>query len=639
MILATNTMPELKKNVLNFRYSTNFKYEGMLTHSFDRFYVVTKFEMPKIENPQLTMFTFDFACKHLMSDRTFMQKYLKHCQRMVPYVRLYQKQVQYYNQTAYDMLQNEINLILPTRNEPNRKKRFLSAVLGTVASKIIGLAFEEISSFLHHKRHRALNKAIKQINERQNIEHNRIYHLEDTMIMYGKYNSDTLTNLIDTVHRMHNFTSLKERLFVGRVNECLKQQLTHHNDEHSYSITTLLFLRTINEKYVRMYERFINELKTYSKAIHILSKGYLPITLIPPSKLEAILQQVKTALAKTNKNYDLVLNRLYLYYDMKLVTFGIDQDKNLIIQFPVFVAPYMQARLTLYQIETVPVPILDMNDKAQSYMQLKIIKPYIALNDEMYILLRSQELNTCKKIGYEYFCEELFVVNSKHKFSCASAVYFNLNHEIKQKCNFEYYFNKTDITPSMLDSGQNIILANWPSYKRLICIYNNNIPVNIPSHPYVLLDRNILCNCDIEAEDNFLLESLAACGENNIQKLEMFFTVNLAFLDHLEDLTGVLDTPIDRNWMHDKQILPISLDSFEINSSLLQAPKTLKDHIKQLQEQNKKLQVNVPHHNTKSNFKGFILSFIADIIDFATALLTIIMALVVIYVVTRHSKL
>ena len=126
-----------------------------------------------------------------------------------------------------------------------------------------------------------------------------------------------------------------------------------------------------------MYERFINELKTYSKAIHILSKGYLPITLIPPSKLEAILQ-VKTALAKTNKNYDLVLNRLYLYYDMKLVTFGIDQDKNLIIQFPVFVAPCVQARLTLYQVETVPVPILDMNNKAQPSTQLKIIKPYIA---------------------------------------------------------------------------------------------------------------------------------------------------------------------------------------------------------------------------------------------------------------------
>ena len=212
-------------------------------------------------------------------------------------------------------------------------------------------------------------------------------------------------------------------------------------------------------------------------------------------------------MAKTIKKYDLVLNRLYLYYDMKLAMFGINQDKNLIIQFPVFVAPYTQTRLTLYQIETVPVPILDMNDKAQSHTQLKINKPYITLNDETYISLRSQELNTCKRICYEYFCEELFVVKSKHKFSCASAVYCNLNHEIKQNCNFDYYFNKTDITPSVLDGGQKIILPNWPSYKRLICTFNNNIPVNIPRHLYVLLDRNILCNCDIGAEDNFLLES------------------------------------------------------------------------------------------------------------------------------------
>ena len=142
----------LRKNVLNFGYSANFKYKGMLTNSLDIFYVVTKFEMPKIDDLKLTTFTFDFACKHLMSDRTFKQKYLKHCQRIVPYVRLYQKQVQYYNQTAYHILQNEINLILPTLNEPNRKKRFLSAVLGTVASKNIGLAFKGISSFLHHKR-------------------------------------------------------------------------------------------------------------------------------------------------------------------------------------------------------------------------------------------------------------------------------------------------------------------------------------------------------------------------------------------------------------------------------------------------------------------------------------------------------
>ena len=163
-----------------------------------------------------------------------------------------------------------------------------------------------------------------------------------------------------------------------------------------------------------MYEKFINELRSYSKAIRILSEGYLPITLIMPSKLEAILQQVQLVITKSNQSYEIVLNRLYLYYNMKLVTFGIDYQKNLIIQFPVFIQLYMQTKLTLYQVETVPVLILDAGNKVQSYTQLKIEKPYIALNDDTYITIHPQELNNWKKIGYKYFCEELFVVKSKH---------------------------------------------------------------------------------------------------------------------------------------------------------------------------------------------------------------------------------
>ena len=42
---------------------------------------------------------------------------------------------------------------------------------------------------------------------------------------------------------------------------------------------------------------------------------------------------------------------------MQLVTFGIDKDKNLIVQFPVFIQPYTQQPLVLCQLETVPVPI------------------------------------------------------------------------------------------------------------------------------------------------------------------------------------------------------------------------------------------------------------------------------------------
>ena len=172
-------------------------------------------------------------------------------------------------------------------------------------------------------------------------------------------------------------------------------------------------MTTVQEKYVRMYERFIEEMKLYCRAIRILSKGYLPISLLPPSKLEKILSELRIAIAKSNKDYDLVLNRPYLYYDMKLVTFRIDNQRNLIVQFPVFIRPNTQKRLVMYQIETTPVPILDENEQVHSYTELKIEKPYITLNEETYIMLHSQELKMCKRIRYKYYWKELFVVKVK----------------------------------------------------------------------------------------------------------------------------------------------------------------------------------------------------------------------------------
>ena len=92
------------------------------------------------------------------------------------------------------------------------------------------------------------------------------------------------------------------------------------------------------------------------------------------------------------------------------------------------------------------------------------------------------------------------MLKHKSKYSCDSAIYFDLDSEIiKENCQFYFYYNKTEIN----------YLANWPNYKHIICIFNNDIPIRIPSYPYVLLNRSVLCNCGIEVENNFLLESLA----------------------------------------------------------------------------------------------------------------------------------
>ena len=227
-----------------------------------------------------------------------------------------------------------------------------------------------------------------------------------------------------------------------------------------------------------------------------------------------------------------------------------------------------------------------MNENTESYTWIKIDKPYITLNPDTYISIRMEELRTCKRIGYEYYCEELFVVNSKTKYSCASALYFQLDRQtIKENCIFDYCYNKTDVKLSILDGGYEIVLANWPNFKRIICSTHNNIPLEIPNHPYVLLNRMALCNCIIEAESNFLLESIAACNpEKTDAVLEMYFIANKAFLNYFDELIDTLDIPVFHNITKQEHVLPISLESDGFDEELLSAPKTLRDLVEKYKE-------------------------------------------------------
>ena len=195
---------------------------------------------------------------------------------------------------------NDICKILPKFPTDCRHKRgtILASVLGSIASSIIGLAYEGISSFLHHKRNKALHKAVAVMDQKTNLQCNRIHHLEDTVIMYGVYNVDTLTDLIDTVHRVQNFTTLNERTFAGKLHDWM-ELYSHNKGIHHYAINSVLLLMMVREKYVKMYERFIEELKMYLKATRVLSKAYLLISLLPPSKLEKTQKEVRIAIAKS----------------------------------------------------------------------------------------------------------------------------------------------------------------------------------------------------------------------------------------------------------------------------------------------------------------------------------------------------
>ena len=235
-------------------------------------------------------------------------------------------------------------------------------------------------------------------------------------------------------------------------------------------------------------------MKDLLDSIGILSTGHLPPLLFPPTVLDNITTNAIDLVCKSHPDYVLAIDHITEYYDMKLATFGVDTDGNMIVAFPVFVKDHTSKPKTLYEIETVKVPIPDHNKAADSYSEVKYSKPYLAINDDYYIQLQIQELRMCKQIRHTYYCEELFLIKHKSKHSCESAIFYNLTSSVVYSvCEFDYYYNTT-VTPSVLDGGSHILLANMLSPKRLVCSHDFHMAHPVPSFPYVLVNRSLLCN-------------------------------------------------------------------------------------------------------------------------------------------------
>ena len=111
---AVSVMPELKQNVLRFGYRVNFRSEGILAHSFNRFYVVTRIEIPKVSKLNLTLFQFDYNHSHITNmekdtnfkvPSTIEDMFKVYCKNIIPYMYLYKYQVEYFEKMVYNILE------------------------------------------------------------------------------------------------------------------------------------------------------------------------------------------------------------------------------------------------------------------------------------------------------------------------------------------------------------------------------------------------------------------------------------------------------------------------------------------------------------------------------------------------------
>ena len=175
-----------------------------------------------------------------------------YCRKIVPFGHYYKEQISSYNYTAHSILTNEISLISLSLPKDRKEKR---NIIASLITGFTGSAYEGIFSFLHNRRHKALHNAVVAMENKVNLQGNKLIHLEDSMVRYCIYNADTLEKLITAVHQMHNIITPNEILFASKLCSSFTWYLTKDGVNH-YAINTLLYLRTLTEN-VKRYEEFI----------------------------------------------------------------------------------------------------------------------------------------------------------------------------------------------------------------------------------------------------------------------------------------------------------------------------------------------------------------------------------------------
>ena len=676
---------DLFLNKLNMSYGINYKYNGLLHHNIHRVWIITKVVVPKFNDVKFPDIKFDPDCsflKELKYTHTHVAKHVNEirsiCHSMKPLITLLKQKELYYKKAITNILKEEIPRSLhgsgyshngrtfqdpvsagqrfsrSTRGEtPVRKKKALAAFLPVIAG-LATIAVESLNSFLQRKRNKAMASGMIAIKEDQTLAWNSLKQLENDFLMYGKYNVAQLQDIVGTVNTLQNKTMQLEKLLIGKDLQTL--QMAHMIDDVSGRMTFIhkmnLYVHSVLERQIRIYEWLLINLKDLLNAIGILSTGHLPPFLFPPTVLENITTNALAMVKKTHPNFVLAIKHLTEYYDMKLATFGVDTEGNMIIAFPVFVQDHTSQPQTLYEIETVKVPIHDLNVDANSYSEVRYSKPYIAINKDYYIQLRIQELRMCKQIRHTYYCEELFLVKHKSKHSCESALYYKLSKEIVYSvCTFDYYYNTT-VTPSVLDGGTHILLANMLSPKRLVCSQDLHMAQPVPSYPYVLVNRSLLCNCHLESGLTYLLESVGSCSPKS--KFVMYFTINSAF-SHFMSLFGLSETEsistelIDHDHTFDiflNQSYPSMLfDNSSRSMAPLSPPTTLLKlfqtmNLKGHSSQNSPFFHIVRHTSENESTKGsFLYSTPAHIFYMTTSLMITCIMLSQVYLACKHKKL
>ena len=475
------------------------------------------------------------------------------------------------NYTLLALLPNKINIMQQgpvTSGEDARNKRAIPAlaIIQGVAA-IGGMMIKGINTLVDAKRASSFNNTIKLINENIQITHNRLIMLENRTAMMAKAIIPVLKDFKQQINNTNDRLERQYRMMTkahDRYNRLFRQ--THKTFQiHHLALLMLKDYITILmgtlQRIHRQYTRYESALDDTLTGIEHLNSGYLTHRILDPRTLLRYLEAVEDDLEETAPAFEPVFTNVYQYYGNSLISFTNIID-DLLLQLPILIKLKVQVPMSLFSIETAPVP-LDAETylgEKREYTQIIPETELIALTENNYIPLTQAQISLCAKIGYMYYCEYAHLLKKRMEHTCMSAIYYDQGSDIKVKqCKTIVTFD-TIPESKILDAGDLLILLNLQKPWTIAC----KDVFEIEYSTYHILNRSELCECSLTAGNYLLSYTNINCG-NIPEARNGYFTTYYSFNKIVLDvITEKFNIQVDENTRNQAALLHDDIPGYDL---------------------------------------------------------------------------
>ena len=436
------------------------------------------------------------------------------------------------------LLPNKLNIMrqgLVTSDENIWSKRAIPAlaIIQGVAA-IGGMMIKGINALVDAKRASSFNNAIKLVNENVQITHDRLVTLENRTAMMVKAIIPILKDFKDQINNTNDRLIIQYHMMTrahDRYNRLFRQT---HKTFQIHHLALLMFKDYITilvgtlQRIHRQYVRYESALDDTLIGIENLNSGYLTHCILDPKILGKYLEAGEDDLEETVPEFEPVFTSVYQYYYNSLISFTNTID-DLLLQLPILIKLKVQVPMSLFSIETAPVP-LDAETyigEKREYTQIILETKLIALTENNSIPLTQAQISLCAKIGYMYYCEYAHLLKKCMEHTCMSAIYYDQGSDIKVKQCKTIITVDTITESKTLDAGDLLILSNLQKPWTIACKDVSRV-FEIEYSTYCILNRSELCECSLTAGNYLLSYTNINCG-NTPESRDGYFTTYYLF--------------------------------------------------------------------------------------------------------------